>query len=105
MRDGRTLLTRATGYVGSRLLVRLEEAGGLVRCLTRRPEALSRHLRSRLETRAQLRAHHPQVLEFRASIVIDSGSLFFEMLRALLESLPSPTVVSNHLAWGMLQRW
>ena len=51
-------------------------------------EALSQHLRSRQETGAQLRAHHPQVLEFRASIVIGSGSLSFEMLRALVERLP-----------------
>lgn len=168
MQDGRTLLTGATGYVGGRLLTRLEEAGRPVRCLARRPEALrrrvgettevvqgdvldpaslagafegidtayylvhalgstgdfeaqdreaaahfaeaaraagvrkiiylgglgnpeealSQHLRSRQETGAQLRAHHPQVLEFRASIVIGSGSLSFEMLRALVERLP-----------------
>lgn len=168
MPEGRTLLTGATGYVGGRLLSRLEEAGRAVRCLARRPEALrgrvgeatevvqgdvlapaslagvfegidtayylvhalgstgdfeaqdreaaahfaeaarvagvrriiylgglgnpeealSQHLRSRQETGAQLRAHHPQVLEFRASIVIGSGSLSFEMLRALVERLP-----------------
>jgi uncharacterized protein YbjT (DUF2867 family) len=35
------LLTGATGYVGGRLLRRLEEAGRPVRCLTRRPEALA----------------------------------------------------------------
>lgn len=34
------LLTGATGYVGGRLLARLEEAGLSVRCLARRPEAL-----------------------------------------------------------------
>ena len=168
MGDGRTLLTGATGYVGGRLLTRLEEAGRPVRCLARRPEALrgrvggtteivrgdvldpaslaaafegidtayylvhalgstgdfetqdreaaahfadaaraagvrriiylgglgnpdealSKHLRSRQETGAQLRARHPQVLEFRASVVIGSGSLSFEMLRALVERLP-----------------
>lgn len=168
MPEGRTLLTGATGYVGGRLLSRLEEAGRPVRCLARRPEALigrvrdatevvpgdvlvpatlagvfegidtayylvhalgssgdfeaqdreaaahfaeaaraagvrriiylgglgdpdealSQHLRSRQETGEQLRAHHPQVLEFRASIVIGSGSLSFEMLRALVERLP-----------------
>lgn len=32
--------------------------------------------------------HHPQVIEFRASIVIGSGSLSFEMIRALVERLP-----------------
>ena len=173
MRDGTrrcqlVLLTGATGYVGGRLLSRLEQRGVRVRCLTRRPEALrgrvgstteivagdvldpaslaaalqgvdtayyfvhsmgadrdfeeedrraatnfaqaaraagvrriiylgglgnpdeklSKHLRSRQETGDVLRKHHPQVIEFRASIVIGSGSLSFEMLRALVERLP-----------------
>ena len=162
------LLTGATGYVGGRLLSRLEQRGERVRCLARRPEALSsrvtstteviagdvldpssleaafvgvetafyfvhsmgatgdfesedrraatnfaqaaaaagvrrivylgglgnpderlsKHLRSRQETGDVLRAHHPQVVEFRASIVIGSGSLSFEMIRALVERLP-----------------
>ena len=34
------LLTGATGYVGGRLLPRLEALGQRVRCLTRRPESL-----------------------------------------------------------------
>jgi uncharacterized protein YbjT (DUF2867 family) len=38
------LLTGATGYVGGRLLHRLEEAGRRVRCLTRRPEALANRI-------------------------------------------------------------
>ena len=37
---GRTLLTGATGYVGGRLLLLLQQQNGHVRCLTRRPEAL-----------------------------------------------------------------
>lgn len=37
------LLTGATGYIGGRLLPLLEERGYRVRCLARRPEALSRH--------------------------------------------------------------
>jgi uncharacterized protein YbjT (DUF2867 family) len=166
------LLTGATGYVGGRLLERFEQAGRAVRCLTRRPEALtprvgpatevvkgdaleaesllpvmqgidtayylvhsmgsagdfaaedrqaaknfasaaaaagvrriiylgglgngdpaadqqlSPHLRSRQETGDVLRAHHPQIIELRASIVIGSGSLSFEMIRALVERLP-----------------
>jgi uncharacterized protein YbjT (DUF2867 family) len=49
---------------------------------------LSKHLRSRQETGDVLRAHHPRVVEFRASIVIGSGSLSFEMIRALVERLP-----------------
>jgi uncharacterized protein YbjT (DUF2867 family) len=166
------LLTGATGYVGGRLLERFERSGQSVRCLTRRPEALSQrvggktevmkgdaldaesllpamqgvdtayylvhsmgssgdfaeedrraaknfssaaqaagvrriiylgglgngdpnadqklspHLRSRQETGDVLRAHHPQIIELRASIVIGSGSLSFEMIRALVERLP-----------------
>ena len=49
---------------------------------------LSKHLRSRQETGDVLRAHHSAVIEFRASIVIGSGSLSFEMIRALVERLP-----------------
>lgn len=166
------LLTGATGYVGGRLLERFEQASRPIRCLTRRPEALSQrvgartevvkgdaldaeslvaamqgvetayylvhsmgsagdfaeedrraaknfaaaataagvrriiylgglgngdpnadqklspHLRSRQETGDVLRAHHPQIIELRASIVIGSGSLSFEMIRALVERLP-----------------
>jgi uncharacterized protein YbjT (DUF2867 family) len=164
----RILLTGATGYVGGRLVKLLEARGELLRCLTRRPEALrprvadstevvggdvldpaslqsafegvdtayyfvhsmgadrdfeaedrtaatnfakaataagvrrivylgglgmrddvlSKHLRSRQETGDILRAHHSHVIEFRASIVIGSGSLSFEMIRALVERLP-----------------
>jgi uncharacterized protein YbjT (DUF2867 family) len=38
---GRVLLTGANGYIGGRLLRKLEESGRLVRCMVRRPEALS----------------------------------------------------------------
>ncbi|TWT30656.1 SDR family oxidoreductase [Blastopirellula retiformator] len=166
---GAILLTGATGYVGGRLLPLLQQSGRHVRCLTRRPEALSdwagpttsivkgdvldqaslgeafagvdtayylvhslgeqtdfekqdriaaenfaksaaaagvqrivylgglgnpdhklsKHLRSRQETGDVLRMHHPHVIEFRASIVIGSGSLSFEMIRALVERLPT----------------
>ncbi|WP_040591712.1 SDR family oxidoreductase [Schlesneria paludicola] len=166
--EGLILLTGATGYIGGRLLTRLQRDGLAVRCLSRRPDALShlvaastevvqgdvfdpqsltgafqgvhtayylvhsmgadfdfeeqdriaaanfakaatearvqriiflgglgnpderlsKHLRSRQETGDILRAHHSQVIEFRASIVIGSGSLSFEMIRALVERLP-----------------
>lgn len=162
------LLTGATGYVGGRLLARLEAAGRRVRCLARNPDYLaarvgpatevvradaldrasldaamtgidtafylihsmgstgsfevedrraaenfaaaaraagvrrivylgglgdpgevtSAHLRSRHEVGAVLRAAGPPVIELRASIVIGSGSLSFEMIRALVERLP-----------------
>jgi uncharacterized protein YbjT (DUF2867 family) len=49
---------------------------------------LSPHLRSRHEVGRILRASGVPVTEFRASIVIGSGSLSFEMLRALVERLP-----------------
>ncbi len=49
---------------------------------------LSAHLRSRHETGDVLRESGVEVVEFRASIVIGSGSLSFEMVRALTERLP-----------------
>ena len=49
---------------------------------------LSEHLRSRQETGEILRASGVPVVEFRASIVLGSGSLSFEMIRALVERLP-----------------
>ena len=49
---------------------------------------LSAHLRSRHEVGERLRAHVVPVIEFRASIIIGSGSLSFEMIRALVERLP-----------------
>ncbi len=51
-------------------------------------EALSPHLRSRHEVGQILRESGVPVLEFRASIIIGSGSLSFEMIRALVERLP-----------------
>lgn len=50
--------------------------------------ALSPHLRSRHEVGTILRESGVPVIEFRASIVIGSGSLSFEMIRALVERLP-----------------
>jgi uncharacterized protein YbjT (DUF2867 family) len=49
---------------------------------------LSPHLRSRQEVGALLRETGVPVVEFRASIVIGSGSLSYEMMRALVERLP-----------------
>ena len=51
-------------------------------------EELSAHLRSRQEVGELLSARGVPVLEFRASIVIGSGSLSFEMIRSLVERLP-----------------
>ena len=49
---------------------------------------LSAHLQSRHETGDVLRESGVEVVEFRASIVIGSGSLSYEMVRALTERLP-----------------
>ncbi|MEO8257992.1 MAG: SDR family oxidoreductase [Acidobacteriota bacterium] len=161
------LLTGATGYVGGRLLQRLEESGHRVRCLVRQPSrlgarppatevvagdcldeasveralagvhaayylvhsmaggsdfaevdrraaenfgraarragveriiylggltdesgSLSAHLKSRAETGQVLRDSGVPVIEFRASIIIGTGSLSFQMIQALVERLP-----------------
>jgi uncharacterized protein YbjT (DUF2867 family) len=166
----RILLTGASGYVGGRLLSRLEARGLAVRCLARRPQFLagrvgpgtevfegdvmradtlsaalegvdtayylihsmgtadrdgfeaqdrrgarhfaraardagvrrivylgglgedqpdlSAHLRSRHEVGRILVESGVPVIEFRASVVIGSGSLSFEMLGSLVERLP-----------------
>lgn len=164
------LLTGATGYVGGRLLKKLESQGYIVRCLARRPEylknkvassteifqgdlldldslekamtgveiayylvhsmgskgvfeeeekrsasnfalaankagikriiylgglshgkELSAHLKSRQDVGILLRESGIQIIEFQASIIIGSGSLSFEMIRALMERLPMMT--------------
>ena len=51
-------------------------------------EAFSKHLKSRIETGQVLRESGVPVVEFRASVVIGSGSLSFELIRALVERLP-----------------
>ena len=49
---------------------------------------LSDHLNSRHEVGRILRNSDVQVIEFRASIIIGSGSLSYELVRALVERLP-----------------
>jgi uncharacterized protein YbjT (DUF2867 family) len=164
---GRVLLTGATGYVGGRLLRKLEELERPVRCLVRRPEALSgrtaeqteivegdilepeslhetfagvtaayylvhsmaasgpfadadrrgaenfaaaarrsgvsrivylgglgaeddvsTHLESRHEVGRILRESGVPTIEFRASIIIGSGSVSFEIVRSLVDRSP-----------------
>lgn len=51
-------------------------------------EDLSDHLKSRLEVGDYLRKSGIQVIDFRASIILGSGSLSFEMIRTLVEKLP-----------------
>jgi uncharacterized protein YbjT (DUF2867 family) len=164
---GLVLLTGATGYVGGRLLRKLEESGRAVRCMVRRPEALSgrtaeqtevvfgnvlepdslraalagvtvayylvhslaasepfagadrrgaenfvaaarecgvgrivylgglgadqdlsTHLESRHEVGQILRESGVPTIEFRASVVIGSGSVSFEIVRGLVDRSP-----------------
>lgn len=56
--------------------------------LGRQDQQLSAHLRSRHEVADILRSSAVPTIEFRASIVIGSGSLSFEMIRALVQRLP-----------------
>ena len=50
---------------------------------------LSEHLRSRQETGDALREAGIPVTEFRAAVIVGSGSLSFEMIRYLTERLPA----------------
>jgi uncharacterized protein YbjT (DUF2867 family) len=83
-RRGAENFGRACRVAGVRRIIYL---GGLAS----EEEDLSEHLRSRHETGEALRAAGVQVIEFRASIVLGSGSLSFEMVRALVERLPVMT--------------
>jgi uncharacterized protein YbjT (DUF2867 family) len=51
-------------------------------------ESLSSHLASRQEVGKILRKSGVPTVEFRASIIIGSGSLSFEMIRSLVDKLP-----------------
>ncbi|MBP2641793.1 MAG: NAD-dependent epimerase/dehydratase [Firmicutes bacterium] len=56
--------------------------------LGRSDDDLSEHLRSRQETGERLRAGGVAVTEFRAGVILGSGSLSFEIIRNLTERLP-----------------
>lgn len=73
--------TKAAKQAGVKRIIYLGGLGS-------RDKSLSKHLRSRQETGDVLRSSGVQVIELRASIVIGSGSLSFEMIRALVERLP-----------------
>ena len=49
---------------------------------------LSKHLKSRHLTGDELRKSKTQIIEFRASVIVGSGSLSFEMIRNLTERIP-----------------
>ncbi len=56
--------------------------------LAKKDEDLSRHLKSRIKVGEILRSHFLNVTEFRAGIIVGSGSVSFEMIRYLSERLP-----------------
>lgn len=49
---------------------------------------LSPHLRSRCRVGEVLREHGVQTIEFRASVILGSGSLSFELIQTLVQRLP-----------------
>jgi uncharacterized protein YbjT (DUF2867 family) len=72
---------RAAARAGVRRIIYL---GGLAAAA----EGLSDHLKSRNDTGKVLRASGVPVVEFRASIIVGTGGLSFEMIRVLVERLP-----------------
>jgi lipocalin/uncharacterized protein YbjT (DUF2867 family) len=72
---------RAAAHAGVNRIVYLGGLGSAT-------DALSTHLKSRMETGEALGAAGVPIVELRASIVIGAGSLSFEMIRALVERLP-----------------
>jgi uncharacterized protein YbjT (DUF2867 family) len=79
-RQAARLFADAARQAGVRRIIYL---GGLGK-----DEKLSRHLASRQEVGRILRESGVPTIEFRASIIIGSGSLSFEMIRALVDRLP-----------------
>lgn len=79
-RDGATRFADAARAAGVRRIVYL---GGLGR-----DDALSPHLESRHAVGRILRESGVPTLELRASIILGSGSLSFELVRSLVERLP-----------------
>jgi Predicted nucleoside-diphosphate-sugar epimerases len=75
---------RAAKQAGVRRIIFL---GGLGDALGH-PEHLSPHLATRQAVGRILRESGVQTLEFRASIIIGSGSMSFEMIRTLVDRLP-----------------
>ena len=78
--------------IGAEAFARASRAAGVQRIVylggLGSGDDLSPHLRSRQEVGTILRDSGVPTIEFRASIVIGSGSLSFEMVRALVNRLP-----------------
>ena len=56
--------------------------------LARENAKLSSHLKSRIDTGKELSKYGVKVIEFRANVIVGSGSLSFEMIRNLTERIP-----------------
>ena len=90
-RDGARNFARAARDAGVRRIVYLGGLGG--------DAGLSPHLASRHEVGRILRETGVPTIELRASVIIGSGSLSFELVRALVERLPvlvTPRWVQQH---------
>ena len=78
----------AAGHFGSAAraagIERIVFLGGLAESTS----GLSEHLRSRQQTGDSLRSSGVPVTEFRAGVIVGSGSVSFEMIRYLTERLP-----------------
>ena len=90
---GRVAISRRTTAKEQQSLLRLRNrmvSGRIIYLggLGESTNELSPHLRSRHEVGEILRSSEAQVLEFRASVIIGSGSLSFKLIRALVERLP-----------------
>ncbi len=83
-RHAATIFAEAAREAGVRRIVFFGGLGG-------DPGKLSEHLASRHEVGRVLASTGVPVVEFRASIVIGSGSTSFEMIRNLVEKLPAMT--------------
>lgn len=81
-REAARNLGNAARVAGVERIIYLGGLGG------RDHDRLSLHLRSRHETCAVLQASGVPVVELRSGIVLGSGSLSFELIRALVERLP-----------------
>jgi uncharacterized protein YbjT (DUF2867 family) len=78
--DAATNFAHAAEYARVRRIIYLGALGG--------DRPLSPHLMTRREVGRILRSGGIPVIEFQASIILGSGSLSFEMIRALIERLP-----------------
>lgn len=79
---------RAAGYFGAAAHAAGVERLIFLGALAQAAPGLSEHLRSRQQTGDALRAAGVPVTEFRAGVIVGSGSLSFEMIRYLTERVP-----------------